>query len=377
MMVRDVKRPLPVSMPQAARPDLASDSESCDAGSNSLSANVRQWSTGPGAKVIGWWWVCWSVVVSAACHPIRPYPQPPLAEMSSAAATDISQLDLTRLVQYASPDLRIVPGDVLRLSIEAGPQLEEASSVALRVRDDGTVAVPLVGPVKVAGWTLSDAERVVRDASIERGIYRDPQITLVREQREVRRITVVGAVAEPGVKEIPVGESHLLSALVHAGGLADDAAAVVRLRRPSAGGLYERIDLRDPQRVRDIRLADGDVVMVERRSPASVYVMGLVKRPQEIELPPGKSLRLLDAIAAAGGRRLQIADKVNIIRYDEGKEEPTVIETSIKDAKRSARGNVVLAAGDVVSVEETPLTFVVEMLQNFVRFGFSSAIPFF
>ncbi len=364
-------------MPQATRSQPASDSAGCAAGSNSLSANVRQRLTGPGTKAIRWWCVCWCVVATAACHPVGTYQQPPLAEMSSVAATDSSQLDLTQLVQYASPDPRIVPGDVLRLSIEAGPEFKEESSVALRVRDDGTVAVPLVGPVKVAGWTLSDAERVVRDASIERGIYRNPQVTIVREQRKVCRVTVVGAVVEPGVKEIPLGESHLLSALVHAGGLADDAAAAVRIRRPSAGGLYERIDLRDPQRVRDIRLADGDVVMVERRSSASVYVMGLVKRPQEIELPPGKSLRLLDAIAAAGGRRLQIADKVNIIRYREGEEEPTVIETSIKDAKRSAQGNVVLAAGDVVSVEETPLTFAVEMLQNFVRFGFSSAIPFF
>jgi hypothetical protein len=34
-----------------------------------------------------------------------------------------------------------------------------------------------------------------------------------------------------------------------------------------------------------------------------------------------------------------------------------------------------LAPGDVVSVEETPLTFTVGTIQSFVRFGFSSAIP--
>jgi polysaccharide biosynthesis/export protein len=56
-------------------------------------------------------------------------------------------------------------------------------------------------------------------------------------------------------------------------------------------------------------------------------------------------------------------------------EEPVVIECSIRAAKRGGNANLVLAPGDVVSVEETPLTFTVGTIQNFVRFGFSSAIP--
>jgi hypothetical protein len=38
---------------------------------------------------------------------------------------------------------------------------------------------------------------------------------------------------------------------------------------------------------------------------------------------------------------------------------------------------LLLAAGDVVSIEETPLTFTVGTIQSFVRFGFTSAIPGF
>ena len=69
------------------------------------------------------------------------------------------------------------------------------------------------------------------------------------------------------------------------------------------------------------------------------------------------------------------SNKVRIIRQVPGQAEPVVIQTSIRNAKLQAAANVRLAAGDVVSVEETPATFTVEMLRSFIRFGFSSTIP--
>ena len=47
----------------------------------------------------------------------------------------------------------------------------------------------------------------------------------------------------------------------------------------------------------------------------------------------------------------------------------------MREAKRGGAANLLLAPGDVVSVEETPLTFTVSTIQNFIRFGFSAAIP--
>ena len=334
---------------------------------------------GPAARAGRWVIALGLLVTFPACHQVttyRPESLPP--QWSALALPSATELDLTQLAAQTAPDPRIVPGDVLRVFVEVGPGLDrENQEVALRVRDDGTIAVPLIGPVSVAGTTLGQAERAIRDAAVSRGIYRSPQVTLLREARRQFRVTVMGAVADPGLQEIPAGECHLLAALMQAGGLTEDAAPWVKIQRPRSGGVGERVDLRHPERLRDVRLGDGDTVLVERRSPASVYVMGLVRRPQEIELAPGKSLRLLDAIAAAGGRRLQIADKVRIMRYRPDQQEPVVIEASVREAKQSRQGNIVLAAGDVVSVEETPLTFTVETLQSFVRFGFSSAIPFF
>ena len=71
----------------------------------------------------------------------------------------------------------------------------------------------------------------------------------------------------------------------------------------------------------------------------------------------------------AGGVRQSLADKVIVIRQIEGSEEPITFELSLKDAKKDSVSNVLLADGDVVSVEETPLTFAVGTLRDTVRFA--------
>jgi polysaccharide export outer membrane protein len=124
-------------------------------------------------------------------------------------------------------------------------------------------------------------------------------------------------------------------------------------------------------------LDDGDVVVVREREPRSIHVIGLVKEPGEYELPLDRDLHLLNALALAGDRASQIADKVWVIRQVPGEKEPVRIQVSVREAKRNAAANVRLASGDVVSVEETPATFVLDLLRNFIRFGLSSSVPLF
>src|SRR5262249_29553585 len=99
-------------------------------------------------------------------------------------------------------------------------------------------------------------------------------------------------------------------------------------------------------------------------------------KSDQFTLPVDQEIHMLDALAMAGGRTMEIADKVRVIRKVPGREEPVVIEASVRDAKRDGRSNIRLAEGDIVTVEETPLTFTVGTLREFIRFGFSAAIPF-
>jgi polysaccharide export outer membrane protein len=358
----------------------------------SLPASVQRISCFPLAS---WMGIC--VLIASGCQHSNVYEASSLPVQYQASVSDYRPpLDLSLLARRSVKSELIYPGDVLDVSIVTGIEEQVPEAWAVRVDDQGDVLVPLVGRVAVAGLLLTDAERVIRDESVRRQIYRDPQISVLLNSRQRDQVRVVGAVMNPGVYELPTAGNDLLAALVAAGGLSDDAGTIIEIRHPArpraTGGMTMltsaqqppepvptsvRVDLAEASQGRggDYHLHDGSVVMVKERVPRSVYVLGLVHKPDGYELPDKEPLRVLDAIAMAGGRTLEIADKVQVIRRVPDNPEPIVIGVSVRAAKRDGRANVVLAPGDVVSVEETPWTFAVDTLRNFFRFGFSSAIP--
>ena len=117
--------------------------------------------------------------------------------------------------------------------------------------------------------------------------------------------------------------------------------------------------------------------MVSRCVPKPIHVIGLVNKPDKYELPLNQELRVLDALAMAGDRVMQAADKVLIIRKIEGRKEPIKIDVSIKEAKENGAANVRLAPGDIVSVEETPATVVLGTLQRVVRVAVGGSVGLF
>lgn len=309
-------------------------------------------------------------------------------ENPSARRVELSRMSRTHLQNDV-----IYPGDVIQVTIATGLEERAPQSWPLRVSDQGEVNVPLVGRVRVAGLPLTDAEQLIRHESIARRLYRDPMVSVAMEHRKSIRVTVFGAVNEPGSYELPAANGDLMSALVAAGGLTDKASTVVEIRntgqtsttqfasQPGVETVAEagtvRIDLVSASQGMqpDYQVRDGSVIMVREQEPKTVHVIGLVRKPDQYELEPGKEMRLLDALARAGGRTMEIADKVYIIRNLDERQEPVLIAASVRAAKQDGNENLLLAPGDVVSVEETPLTFTLGTLQGFVRMGFSSSIP--
>jgi hypothetical protein len=75
----------------------------------------------------------------------------------------------------------------------------------------------------------------------------------------------------------------------------------------------------------------------------------------------------LDAIAMAGGTTSVVADKVFVIRQSAGMPQPAVIKVSIARAKRHGDENLLLSAGDLVSVESTVSTMTLDTVSKFFR----------
>lgn len=320
--------------------------------------------------------------------------------------TNAKTIDLTRLASATLQNDLINKGDVIEVNISAGLSKDDTIEVVSRVNDRGEASLPHVGDVPLEGLELEEAEAVISTACIERGLFRAPHVTVTMKRPKVNRVTVVGAVEEQGTYELRSGQTDLLAALVAAGGLAEDAGTVVEIRHPGyrntrrpppappiagddssgtghaltahteaepagasvqqASGQTLRVDLTSLTNVSQgnrLELEDGTVIMVERRDPQPIQVLGLVRKPDVYDFPVGKNLRVLDALAMAGGIDSPVANKLYVIRRRPGMPEPAVIELSLSKAKRNGMENLLLEPGDTVSVEQTPATIVLEAVR--------------
>lgn len=88
------------------------------------------------------------------------------------------------------PPLRLGPGDVIRLVVENEPDLSQEFPVAT----DGSVIVPLVGPVQVEGRDFEEVEREIRT-----GLGRELAAGMTVQVVPLFRVAVLGEVRVPGL----------------------------------------------------------------------------------------------------------------------------------------------------------------------------------
>ncbi|MGQ9505639.1 MAG: SLBB domain-containing protein [Thermogutta sp.] len=322
-------------------------------------------------------------------------------EYQAPLVEDLREIPLYEFAARQNPSDVIAPGDVLEVTISFD-LATTVTPVICRVDDQGLIVIPDIGPIAVGGLRLSDAEKRVGEVAIARDVYRRPLVTIVPKERRTYQVTVTGAVEHPGIYSIPASQASLLTALVKAGGLKKEAQPTVEIRRgekvertplpfetprtdegvegrltsweeSATGGNIVRIDLISDARstTSDLlyQLNDGDVVHVPERKIDPIFVDGLVTKPGMYEIPPNQEVRLLDALAMAGGRNNPLADDVWILRHVPGREEPIVIKCKLNSIKRNSAENIRIAPGDVVTVEETPGTFLYGLLKGFVHLG--------
>jgi polysaccharide biosynthesis/export protein len=333
-------------------------------------------------------------------------------ELMAPPVLNMEALNLSGLVNSSVSVEVIQPGDVLDVSMLNDFAKLTTTTTPVRIGDDGTATVPLVGKVAVGGMSIEQAEQVINSESITRGMFRTPCITVTMKQCRTRAVTVVGAVVKPGTHKLPRGSTSLMAALVAADGLSKEAGTEVEIRHtdtrqavagaqplPQFGGgppgsvvqasyqqtepgvmqpTVTKVDLMavSTGAVQVPELHDGDVVHVATRVMPPVYVIGLVRKPGEYKFPTNQELRVLDAVALAGGMSNPVADEVVVIRKVPGAPEPVRIALNVQNAK-DGRENLALAPGDTVSIEQTPLTMTYDVVNTFFRVGIGASVNWF
>lgn len=198
--------------------------------------------------------------------PIAP-PEPAFDPVNRPAAIEVRLPPDVPAESY-----KIGVGDVVLLATPSGGSTVEqltgilAAQTARQgytVQDDGTVSIPSVGRVMIAGQNVEDAEATLFQRFLDQQI--DPTFSLEIAEFRSKRVAVGGDVANPTVVPITLSPLFLDEALAAAGGAksADLDTALVRIYRD--GRLYQ-VPLRalyDDPRIGRIQLTDADSVFVD------------------------------------------------------------------------------------------------------------------
>ena len=283
---------------------------------------------------------------------------------------EFEDISMLRLRQDPPKSYALGPGDVLGVYIKGvlgddenlppvhypeNSALPPAVGYPVPIREDGTLALPIVDPINVQGMSLIEASEAVRNAYIGGAdpiLPVDSQVvSLTMIRRRTVRVLVIreesGGIADVSkrgtgnVVDLPAYENDVLHALSETGGMPGlDAKNEILIYR----GLFEdgvnydeiltkasvqncqhcqdlcfcdespkpdapnvtRIPLRyHPNRPpvfsqNDILLSDGDIVIIRSRDKETFVTAGMLGGGEYL-LPRDKDLDVIGAIAMAGG----------------------------------------------------------------------------
>jgi len=251
------------------------------------------------------------------------------------------------------PVSKIGPGDVLEVNVLGVDEL----SRCVRVLDDGTMTLPLLGNFRISGFSVREAEGLIAGMLSAKQLVNDPQVSIFVVESVSGAISVQGAVQTPGTYNL-VGGGTLLEIIGQSGGVTADRGATILVIRGEEPASQQTIEV-DASRLLDqgdvsqnVKLEPGDLVVVPPARRLRVYVTGAVRNPGAVEFSSSEGITVLQAITAAGGptERANLK-KVTIKRRNaDGSEESIAV-----NAKRIQNGkdpDIPLQRNDTVVVGE-------------------------
>jgi polysaccharide export outer membrane protein len=249
-----------------------------------------------------------------------------------------------------SPEYRVGPGDVLEINVFGNDDLSRLSTV----QTNGTVALPLLGEVAVAGLTISEIQRKLTSL-LARDYLVNPQVEVKVKEYQSQFVSVVGEVNSPGRKPLR-GRTRLIDVLLEAGGFTPRASGEILITRfeGTFGDGNRNIRIRlgggtmspQDQVNLEVLLKNGDILTVLPKY--YVTVEGEVNRPNRYVIEG--ELTVTGAISTAGGLTRFGSNDVKVRRVDPQTGKTEVLEVDLKSVRKGKQKDLALLPNDVVTV---------------------------
>ena len=235
--------------------------------------------------------------------------------------------------------------DSIRITVFQNPDL----TTDTRVSQSGSIVFPLIGEVKLAGMTTTEAGARIGDQLKRGGYILNPQVFVAIVQVRSRQVTVLGEFARPGHYVLEDNRSRLTDILTQAGGISATGAETVRVLT-NRGGKYEKHEINYPALFRggdpstNIELENGDTIYVER-APV-FYIYGEVQRAGAYRLEPNTIV--MQALSLGGGLTTRATERGIGIHRRMPNGELTMIDAKLTDP---------IQADDIVFVRERVMEY--------------------
>jgi polysaccharide export outer membrane protein len=246
-------------------------------------------------------------------------------------------------------DYKIGPKDLLEITVFGLAELNQT----VRVAEDGSISMSLIGRVEVSGLTAQELEKKLASI-LDRQYTKEARVTVFI--REYQKVSIIGAVGRPGMYEL-IGPTSLLQAIAQAGGLTAQAMDELFVYRRGPDGKQTRIVIKlddlliSGNQDLNIELQPKDVITVPMVQTLNVFVYGEVNAPGAIPYLSSKKITLLQAVAQAGGTtEWAKTTRVLIKRKDKDTGKEMKIRVNLKNMLKSKIADIVLEEGDVVIV---------------------------
>ncbi len=293
-----------------------------------------------------------------------PLPDMPEPEVEAASSTaEQKSSSGARL----GPDYRIGPEDVLEIDVFDVPELHKT----VRVSNEGTIALALIGRLKAAGLT---AEQLREQLETKYGetYLQHPQVTVFITEFHAQPVSVIGAVEKPGVYQL-VGRRTLIEMLSMAGGLAKRSSApagrtLYVTRQGGFSGLQpgEGMELISPDKVEiniqrllyshddalNIEIRPRDIISVSKADV--VYVLGAVKKPGGFVLEDREKVTVTQALAMAEGFTGTPSKRAARIVHRDPDGTRTEIPVDMKKVLEGKSEDIQMAANDILYIPDSP-----------------------
>lgn len=240
-----------------------------------------------------------------------------------------------RTVQ-AGGDYRIGPGDVLNITVYRAPDLQ----AAVRVSERGTVVMPQLGEIEVAGLTSSQTADRIAQTLKARGVFLQPSVNVMVSEYRSKTVAVLGAVSRPGEIALDRPGLTIADVLARAGAnFTSDAMMVSVLSQRDGKPVREEFriaDLISGGRNRPVQ--PGEQIFMQ--DAPTFFISGQVTRAGAYPVSPG--LTVGQAIALGGG----LTPRGTMSRIGVTRKDPSGTPVKVESIKQDTP----VLAGDLITV---------------------------